>query len=179
MKTITINSPLYKGVVALIGLIIVALTALAPIASAADVDLYEATVPVSDQSTETRVRALQMAMATVLVRITGDRAVASGNAGQRILRRAPQFVQQYRYARRAVPLGEFGPISDEMVLSAEFDAKALNGAVRDADLPLWGKERPTTLVWMLVRFGHRCKVMSIFAMILLMALLKVAFLVLR
>src|SRR5579859_7211506 len=57
--------------------------------------LYEARVPVADQSSATRSSALQQAFGAVLVKITGARTVpAQMNP---ILGSAMDYVQQYRY----------------------------------------------------------------------------------
>lgn len=123
------------------------LAAVLPAHAALVPGLYEARVPVSDQSSSARTAALQQAFAAVLVKVTGARSVppsltaALGDAGH--------YVQQYRYEQAPPdPNAPAGVSSQSLVLWAEFDAKVVNAAVTAAHAPLLGAERPRTLVWL-------------------------------
>src|SRR5579872_3127928 len=59
--------------------------------------LYEARVPVTDQSVASRNAALQQAFGMVLVKVTGDRAAAGALATA--FDNPTQYVQQYRYEK--------------------------------------------------------------------------------
>ena len=110
--------------------------------------LYEARVPVADQSSSARAAALQQAFAAVLVKVTGARSVPASLSA--MLGDAGHYVQQYRYEQvppdPAAPSA--APQAPSLVLWAEFDAKVVNAAVGAAHAPLWGAERPRTLVWL-------------------------------
>ena len=123
------------------------LAAMAPAHAALVAGLYEARVPVADQSSSARAAALQQAFAAVLVKATGARSVptslttALGDAGH--------YVQQYRYEQAPVdPNAPAGTQSPSLVLWAQFDARVVNGAITAAHAPLWGAERPRTLLWL-------------------------------
>ncbi len=110
--------------------------------------LYEARVPVVDQSSATRAAALQQAFAVVLVKVTGARSVPPSLAAT--LGDASRYVQQYRY-EQAPPDPNAPPSSPQtpsLLLWAQFDPAVVNGAVTAAHAPLWGAERPRTLVWL-------------------------------
>ena len=133
-------------------LLSLALTALcfaaAPARAALVSGLYEARVPVADQTSGARSSALQQAFGAVLVKVTGARTVPPQmNA---ILGNAMDYVQQYRYEQApvdpGVPASIGGP--QALVLWARFDSTKVNGAVAAAHVPLWGAERPRTLVWL-------------------------------
>jgi len=62
---------------------------------------------------------------------------------QPLLQQAPRFVQSYRY--RETPEG--------LVLEVQFDARAVRRALIEQGLPLWGRTRPLTLVWLVVQEG--------------------------
>lgn len=119
--------------------------------------LYEARVAVADQSPDARRAALQQAFAAVLVRITGERALS----GPLMLlsSNASQYLQQYRYEQAAAMPGvPTAPATNSAALQtavvpalqlwARFDSKVVNRAVQDAHAPLWGAERPITMVWL-------------------------------
>jgi uncharacterized protein len=110
--------------------------------------LYEARVPVADQSSSARSAALQQAFAAVLMKVTGARSVPAPLSAT--LGDAAHYVQQYRYEQ--VPPDPSAPTTSSqtpsLVLWARFDSKVVNDAIAAAHAPLWGAERPRTLVWL-------------------------------
>src|SRR5690349_3468583 len=103
--------------------------------------LYEATVPVKNQGPEAREPALQQAFETVLVRVTGSRALPPGALD--LLPRASSFVQGYGYENSAS--------GRELRLRAQFDARAIEGALRGQGLLVWGANRPAHIAWIALR----------------------------
>ena len=106
--------------------------------------LYEARVPVADQSTAARNAALQQAFAIVLVKVTGDRASAGALAAA--LGNPTQYVEQYRYEKVDANPADATPAG--LMLWARFGAKVVGKALTAAHEPLWGDERPRTLMWL-------------------------------
>lgn len=112
--------------------------------------LYEAEVAVQDQMAGHREEAVRTAMRAVLIRVTGDRFAPQRTSLAPIIEHAGDYVQQYRYNKAA---GE-GPDEAggaELTLRVQFDETALNSALRNLGVPVWGRERPTTLVWIAVQ----------------------------
>ncbi|HWP94109.1 MAG TPA: DUF2066 domain-containing protein [Gammaproteobacteria bacterium] len=113
--------------------------------------LYEVSVPVTDQGVEARRQALEDALAAVLVRVTGERAVNRLPELTGMLRNPARYLQQYRYEEIAPASGSGGTGTatslPALQLWARFDAAALERALHEAGAPLWGAERPSTLVW--------------------------------
>lgn len=116
----------------------------APARAALVTGLYEARVPVADQSSSARSTALQQAFAAVLVKVTGARSLPASLSAS--LGDAAHYVQQYRYEQ--VSADPSAPQNPSLVLWARFDAKVVNDAVAAAHAPLWGAERPRTLMWL-------------------------------
>lgn len=110
--------------------------------------LYEAAVPVADQGTDTRNAALREAMAAVLVKVTGRRNAHALEASNRLLGQSQRFVQQYRYQQREVLDPQSGEMRHRLHLWVRFDAIGVQRALLEQDVPLWGRERPDTLVWL-------------------------------
>ena len=111
--------------------------------------LYEARVPVADQSAAQRSAALQQAFAAVLVKVTGTRA-ATGTLTS-VLGNPSQYVQQYRYEKVAPDPSAAAaqpPTTPALVLWARFDATVVDNALHATHAPQWGAERPRTLVWL-------------------------------
>jgi uncharacterized protein len=107
--------------------------------------LYEARVPVADQSGPERSNALQQAFDAVLVRVTGDRA--AGGSLAVTLGNPNQYIQQYRYEQ--APVDPANPsAAPGLVLWAKFDASVVDKGLRAAHARVWGAERPRTLIWL-------------------------------
>jgi hypothetical protein len=104
-------------------------------------DLFVEQTPVGDESPESRNAALTEMLERVLVRVSGNAAIASQPAAADVLDAAPRLVQQYRY-RNEQAGGE--PVR---YLWARFDGAAVERMLRDRNLPVW-VQRPTVLVWL-------------------------------
>lgn len=108
-------------------LLLAALLAFAPAFAVTVPDLYEVSMPVAASRDAAFVDALKV----VVVRVSGrrDAAVRLGSA----LNTPRQYVQR------------FGFTADN-VLQVGFDSVSVDKLLTDAGLPVWGRERPATLV---------------------------------
>lgn len=135
----------------LILLILVGLTGSVQAANQLVRDLYRFEQPVADAGVEARSAALRDAMATVLIRVSGDRTIDQRPGAQRLLLQANGFVQQYAYVQRPAPAATITVSPDTLdaepllVLQGRFAKRALSAAMRKAGLPLWSEQRPRTL----------------------------------
>jgi hypothetical protein len=121
------------------------LMVLCPAAGARDVTgLHGAAVPVADRSPEALARGAAAALSQVLVKLTGNRRVAAQGGVGSLLAKASRLMLQYGY--ETAPTGE-------LLLRAEFDEHALATELADRGIAVWGKERPDTLVWLIVDDG--------------------------
>lgn len=116
--------------------------------------LYEVEVPVVGQESAERNTAIRDAFGRMLVKVTGNRKIAERGELAADIGKAPRYVQQYRY--RLAPV-ETKPKPDAesaleveplRLLNVTFDAAAVDRLLRDRRLPIWGGNRPTTLVWL-------------------------------
>jgi uncharacterized protein len=103
-------------------------------------ELYQATVPVPDRSEVSQTAAFEAALRAVLVRVTGRRAAEDDPALAALLANARRYVQQYRAA------------SDSQLWVA-FDSAAIDRWLTQNNQPIWGRERPSTYVWLAVQTG--------------------------
>lgn len=129
------------------------LAVFAPPAAAIRVSgLYQAEVVVADQTRPVRAQGIVSALREVLVKLTGDRFAPSGAAAAPVLGNAEGYVQQYRYREVTVPPAAEGqPASRELHLWVQFDQDALDRDLRGRGIPVWGAERPSTLLWIVIR----------------------------
>jgi len=134
---------------------VVLAAALAPPAEAAVIaprNLYEGEVLVDQQNPPVREALMREALGQVLVRVTGDRGITKSKAGLELLKLAVRLVQQYDYDRRPAPpvkgVPPSVPTKEIKVFRARFDSAALEAQLRQRGLPVWGRERPVTQVWL-------------------------------
>lgn len=106
--------------------------------------LYQATISVSDESVSKRHIALKQALGKVLVKVTGDRNIKKSMSASLLFERSERFVQQYRYHQATNKWGQKKATSE---LWVQFDENALNEALKTYGVTIWGKERPSILVW--------------------------------
>ncbi len=108
---------------------------------------YSAAVSLEEDTTEQREAAFKDALALVLVKVTGQRNIAQEAAVVDIIDGAAGFVQGFRFERE----------DDEQMMRVNFDGRAVEKAVAERGLPVWGSERPAVLLWLAVddRRGNR------------------------
>ncbi|HTV97903.1 MAG TPA: DUF2066 domain-containing protein [Steroidobacteraceae bacterium] len=104
------------------------------------VEIYQATVPLTDRSEAAQESAFEAALRAVLIKATGRRTADQDPALAPLIGSARRYVQQYRGA----------PNSQ---LWVAFDGAAIARWLTQNSQPLWGRERPTTFVWLAVQTG--------------------------
>ena len=109
--------------------------------------LYEAEVPVSSQKGVDREIALGLALRRVLSRVTGQRNVESHEALAAAIEEPGKFVQQFQYRTAQYEEPDSGD-RETLELWARFEAELVDNLVRESGLPVWGRSRPSTLVWL-------------------------------
>lgn len=103
-------------------------------------ELYQATTPVSNRSDAAQTAAFTAALKVVLVRVTGRRTAGEEPAFAPLFNNARRYVQQYRAA-------------PDNQLWVAFDGPAIERWLTQNGQPLWGHERPSTIVWLAVPTG--------------------------
>ncbi|MEQ8660952.1 MAG: DUF2066 domain-containing protein [Gammaproteobacteria bacterium] len=122
---------------------LLALGLLASPAPARDVeDLYASRVAVADRSPDERARGARAALAEVLVKLTGDRGVRRREGIDGVLGQASRLLFKYAYERAGDGSG--------LLLAAEFDEPALVDELTAAGIPLWGRQRPDTVAFVVI-----------------------------
>jgi len=114
------------------GLLLAALFSIHGALAAPVTGLYDAAVRVSETTEASRQAAFAAALGIVAARVSGQRDAATklGN----VLNTASKYVQRYGYNSGFLEVG--------------FDSAGVNSMLEQAGLPLWGGQRPLTLVVM-------------------------------
>lgn len=117
-------------------------------------DLFAAEQRVADEGSETRNALLSQLLADVLVRLSGNAAVAGQPAARELLAAAPSLVQQYRYRS--------ADLNGEVVryLWARFDQPAVERMMRERNLPVW-TQRPRVLLWVATEQAGRRELLNL------------------
>ena len=103
-------------------------------------ELYQAVVPSTDRCESVQPGAFQSALKIVLVRVTGRRTADEDPALAPLVGNAGHYVQQCRR-------------TPDDQLTVAFDGGAIDRWLTQNDQPLWGRERPSTFVWLTVQTG--------------------------
>lgn len=118
-------------------------------------NLYLVEVPVADQERDTRTRALTDALRQVLMRVSGRDELALMEPGvEQALALPTRYVERYRYTVREAN-GE-----RRLLLQVRFAPEAVNRVLRDSRLPVWGRNRPGVLAWVVIDDRHGRKLLS-------------------
>jgi uncharacterized protein len=104
------------------------------------VELYQGLAPLADRSEASQDAAFQAALRAVLVKVTGRRTADQDPAMAPLVSGARRYVQQYR----AAPDGQ---------ILVTFDGAAIDRWLTQNNQPLWGRERPATMLWLAVQTG--------------------------
>ena len=107
-------------------------------------DLYLATVPVESQDREERKEAIRTGLGQVLVRVTGSNQVLTVPGIEAALEQPSRYAQRFRYQKQ----DKDG--KKQQVLWMRFDEGAIGKLLTDNQMPVWGRTRPATLLWLVV-----------------------------
>ncbi|ADJ28690.1 DUF2066 domain-containing protein [Nitrosococcus watsonii] len=112
------------------------------------VDLYEAQVPVSNQTPEEQARAVKEAFQKVLLKVMGNQGTLDRAPLASLLEKSSSLVQKFRYNASDEENGE-------ATFWVRFDPLGVEQLLRQKALPVWGRVRPTVLLWVAVEEGRR------------------------
>ncbi len=106
--------------------------------------LYEIEIPVNSQQRDERRQAIRDGFALVLVKVSGKSDVNQLSEVASLVQSSVNFVQQYRYTSRPGMVPN-DPV--QKILWVSFDPAAVKKALWTAGVQVWGRARPSTLLW--------------------------------
>jgi len=110
--------------------------------------LFESKRLVSDQSAEQRTAAVKAGLADVLVRVSGHERTLEHETIQTLLERAERYLAQFSYQVNDKAAETEGPA---YVLAMRFDGPSIIRVLSDAQLSVWGGNRPSVLTWLAIQ----------------------------
>jgi len=108
-------------------------------------DLYLVKWPVSDQNNTARWRAALAGFKEVLVRKSGSQQILRDDGVQQAYRKVTSYLQRFEYIHQDDSNEEF-----PYIISLYFEPRLIDALIREAKLPLWGSNRPLTILWLAV-----------------------------
>jgi len=103
--------------------------------------LYSAQVTLDQEEADPRARAYEMALADVLLRVSGSELSMDAEMLELLFPNPASYVVQFR------------PGADD-TLWVSFDGDAIQNTLRQAGQTVWGSDRPLTLIWLAVDWGQ-------------------------
>ncbi|NOZ52605.1 MAG: DUF2066 domain-containing protein [Gammaproteobacteria bacterium] len=113
--------------------------------------LYESEMLVANQSRSGRDKAMKTALLEVLAKVSGRPDVNTMANIASALNKPSLYLQQYQY--RKIPENSYlltEAAAGSQLIWFRFDEKAVNKLLQSNRLPVWGRTRPATLVWLAV-----------------------------
>lgn len=111
--------------------------------------LYDARVPVPDQQLVSRQHGAKQGLIEVVQKVSGFTVPADNEVILKALEIADQYLYQYSY--EAVQKDEWDASipPGSSWLKMRFEAQSIQRIIKAANLPLWGNNRPTVLLWLI------------------------------
>lgn len=108
--------------------------------------MMQAQVPVTGHSSQALSKAMPAALSQVLVKVSGNNAVMTLPAVQNALPHVSDMVKSYTYRMVSNPMDPTA--APVLMADITFDQQAVTKLLSAAGQPVWGKDRPKTLVWL-------------------------------
>jgi hypothetical protein len=122
--------------------------------------VYEAEVPVKDQTDAARNSAFARALAQVLSKLSGDRGAPSRPGVGKELRRARDFVDTYDY-RQDEGTTPNGTPTYRTTLVVRFKQADVDGIASALGLPVWPEPRPKPVLWLAIYDGSGARLVGL------------------
>ncbi len=127
---------------------------------AAPLNLYMGAVPVTDQSPGEQSRAMLLALAQVLQKLSGIREFEQFPGLEPALQDARSLAVTFYYRNREMTLPD-GSRGEELRLLADFSRPAVDGLMQSLQLPIWKPERRPLTIWLVIDDGFSRNIMPI------------------
>lgn len=102
--------------------------------------LYTVEVPLDADSRDPEADANRVALNEVLIRMTGSTSIAAAEEMLNLFPNPRDFISQYQFGR-------------DNTLIVSFEGEALERVLRQTSAPIWGSDRPLTIIWLAVDWG--------------------------
>jgi hypothetical protein len=134
---------------------------LAPVHAVTVEDLFTVDLPVADQTTSLRLESFSEAFKQVIVKVSGSDDALRSDAFKRPIKNSARYVKQFSYITRKLPDDEEEELeAGGLFLSIDFDQQLVEGLLREHNFPVWGRERPSSLLVISYDVNENIKLVS-------------------
>ena len=126
-------------------LIALTLSLIQPVKAVTVGNLYTIELPVADQTTSLRLEAFTEAFKRVVVKASGSDDALQSPTFARPIERSSRYVKQFSYIVRENQ-DKQDIEADLLFLRVDFDQRLIESLLRDNGFPVWGRERPGSLL---------------------------------
>lgn len=130
-----------------------------PAAAVVVEDLYTVELPIADQTTSLRLESFSEAFRQVIVKVSGSDDALRSPAFEAPIERSARYVKQFRYINRSQPDDEEFE-AGRLYLRIDFDQQLIESLLREHNFPVWGRERPSSLLVISYDVNERIKLVS-------------------
>lgn len=122
-------------------------------------DLYTVEMPIADQTASLRLEVFTAAFHQVVIKASGSDDPLLSPAFEQALTRTARYVKQFTYVNRK-GLDELGNVADLLYLRIDFDQQSIENLLRENKFPIWGRERPGSLMIISYDLNQRIQMVS-------------------
>lgn len=130
-----------------------------PVGAVVVEDLFTVELAVADQTTSLRLEAFSQAFRQVIVKVSGSDDALKSAAFERPIERSARYVKQFRYINRSQAQGEEIE-AGRLYLRIDFDQQLIESLLREHNFPVWGRERPSSLLVISYDVNEKIKLVS-------------------
>ncbi|MBB1488043.1 DUF2066 domain-containing protein [Oceanospirillum sediminis] len=118
--------------------------------------LFKSERLVSDQSPEARASVVQGALEEVLIKVSGSSALLQEAEVIELVSAAEQYLAEFSYAENELSevSGDSADTAGRYRLQMRFDSRSVMQVLNSARVPVWGSNRPSTIVWLAIESAN-------------------------
>lgn len=131
--------------------LILSLMLLSPGYAGQTLDIYKATALVKNQSEAERNRAARETLGEVVVRVSGQLDALNNPQVRAAIPKAQNYLFGFSYNSTQATLTEGEKVFPAIELQLNYSPQAIEQLLREAQLPLWPAQRPSVLVWPVIK----------------------------
>lgn len=122
-------------------------------------DLYSVTLPIADQTVSLRLESFQEAFQQVIVKISGSDEAFQRPEFEQARSAASRYVRQFSYLQEEAESDDLLGLN-QLTIKIDFETNLIEELLRRYGYPVWGSERPTTLMVIAYDVNERVSLVS-------------------
>ncbi len=130
-----------------------------PVVAVTVEDLFTVEMPIADQTTSLRLESFNKAFKQVIVKVSGSDDALLSPSFKRPIKGSARYVKQFSYVNLGLPDDEEYD-ADRLYLRIDFNQQLVESLLRENNFPVWGRERPSTLLVISYDVNENIKLVS-------------------